>query len=181
MDMITDAQQVAKHEAAREAAQAAHAGGEFLTFRLGQEEYGIDILRVQEIRSYEQPTRIANAPAFIKGVVNLRGVIVPIVDLRMKLGCDSAEYNTFTVVIVLNVKGRVVGAVVDSVSDVLELSRDTIKPAPEMSSAVDAGFITGIGAVKNGTGDDATERMLILMDIESLMASAEMGLITELH
>ena len=172
MDMITDAQHVAQHEAAR--AQT-HAGGEFLTFRLGAEEYGIDILRVQEIRSYEQPTRIANAPAFIKGVVNLRGVIVPIVDLRMKLGCDSAEYNTFTVVIVLNVKGRVVGAVVDSVSDVLELSRDSIKPAPEMSSAVDAGFITGIGAVKNG---DA-ERMLILMDIESLMASAEMGLIDQ--
>ncbi len=175
MDMITDAQHVAKHEAAREAAQAGHAGGEFLTFRLGEEEYGIDILRVQEIRSYEQPTRIANSPSFIKGVVNLRGVIVPIVDLRMKLGCDSAEYNTFTVVIVLNVKGRVVGAVVDSVSDVLELSRDSIKPAPEMSSAVDAGFITGIGAVKNG---DA-ERMLILMDIESLMASAEMGLIDQ--
>ena len=179
MDMITDAQHVAQHEAARNAAQAGHAGGEFLTFRLGAEEYGIDILRVQEIRSYEQPTRIANAPAFIKGVVNLRGVIVPIVDLRMKLGCDSAEYNTFTVVIVLNVKGRVVGAVVDSVSDVLELSRDTIKPAPEMSSAVDAGFITGIGAVKNGTGEDASERMLILMDIESLMASAEMGLINQ--
>ena len=151
MDMITDAQHVAQHEAAREAAQAGHAGGEFLTFRLGEEEYGIDILRVQEIRSYEQPTRIANAPAFIKGVVNLRGVIV------------------------LNVKGRVVGAVVDSVSDVLELSRETIKPAPEMSSAVDAGFITGIGAVKNGD----TERMLILMDIESLMASAEMGLIDQ--
>ena len=182
MDMITDAQQVAKHESAREAAMAKmHAGGEFLTFRLGDEEYGIDILRVQEIRSYEQPTRIANAPAFIKGVVNLRGVIVPIVDLRMKLGCAAAEYNTFTVVIVLNVKGRVVGAVVDSVSDVLELSSDTIKPAPELSSAVDSGFITGIGAVKNGSGDDATERMLILMDIEALMASADMGLISDLH
>jgi purine-binding chemotaxis protein CheW len=174
MDMITDARQVAQHEAARAATQA---GGEFLTFRLGEEEYGIDILRVQEIRSYEQPTRIANAPAFIKGVVNLRGVIVPIVDLRMKLGCAAAEYNTFTVVIVLNVKGRVVGAVVDSVSDVLELSSDTIKPAPELSSAVDSGFITGIGTVKNGSGDDATERMLILMDIEALMASADMGLI----
>ena len=178
MDMITDARQVAQHEAARAATQA---GGEFLTFRLGEEEYGIDILRVQEIRSYEQPTRIANAPAFIKGVVNLRGVIVPIVDLRMKLGCAAAEYNTFTVVIVLNVKGRVVGAVVDSVSDVLELSSDTIKPAPELSSAVDSGFITGIGAVKNGSGDDACERMLILMDIEALMASADMGLISDLH
>ncbi|HKW82300.1 MAG TPA: chemotaxis protein CheW [Burkholderiaceae bacterium] len=171
MNMMTDAAHVASHEAAR--AAAVHAGGEFLTFRLGAEEYVIDILKVQEIRSYEQPTRIANSPSFIKGVVNLRGVIVPIVDLRLKLGCDSAEYNSFTVVIVLNVKGRVVGAVVDSVSDVLALDAQTIKPAPEMNSAVDTSFITGIGSVG--------ERMLILMDIEGLMASAEMGLINELH
>jgi purine-binding chemotaxis protein CheW len=170
MNMMTDAAHVASHEAAR---AAVHAGGEFLTFRLGAEEYGIDILKVQEIRSYEQPTRIANSPSFIKGVVNLRGVIVPIVDLRIKLGCDTAEYNSFTVVIVLNVKGRVVGAVVDSVSDVLALDAQTIKPAPEMNSAVDTSFITGIGSV--------AERMLILMDIEGLMASAEMGLINELH
>jgi purine-binding chemotaxis protein CheW len=170
MNMMTDAAHVASHEAAR---AAVHAGGEFLTFRLGAEEYGIDILKVQEIRSYEQPTRIANSPSFIKGVVNLRGVIVPIVDLRIKLGCDTAEYNSFTVVIVLNVKGRVVGAVVDSVSDVLALDAQTIKPAPEMNSAVDTSFITGIGSVG--------ERMLILMDIEGLMASAEMGLINELH
>ena len=142
---------------------------EYLSFKLGAEEYGIDILKVQEIRSYEQPTRIANAPAFVKGVVNLRGVIVPIVDLRLKLGCDTADYNSFTVVIVLNVKGRVVGAVVDSVSDVLELKADTIKPAPEMASAIDEGYITGIGSIN--------DRMLILMDIESLMASAEMGLV----
>ena len=148
-------------------------GGEFLTFRLGAEEYGIDILKVQEIRSYEQPTRIANAPPFIKGVVNLRGVIVPIVDLRLKLGCESAEYNGFTIVIVLNVKGRVVGAVVDSVSDVLALDKDTIKPAPEMSSAVDTSFISGIGSVAG--------RMLVLMDIEGLMASEEMGLINAVH
>ena len=185
MDMISDAQVVARHEAARQAAApsgpAAHSkmsnGGEFLTFRLGAEEYGIDILRVQEIRSYEQPTRIANAPSFIKGVVNLRGVIVPIIDLRLKLGCDKAEYNDFTVVIVLNVKGRVIGAVVDSVSDVLELTRDNIKPAPELNSAVDSSFITGIGTVRQGNGDDASERMLVLMDIEGLMSSAEMGLI----
>ena len=170
MNMMTDAAVVARHEAARTAIQL---GGEFLTFRLGGEEYGIDILKVQEIRSYEQPTRIANAPGFIKGVVNLRGVIVPIVDLRLRLGCDTAEYTALTVVIVLNVKGRVVGAVVDSVSDVLELSKDAIKPAPEMASAVDAGFITGIGSVKNGD----EQRMLILMDIEGLMASPEMGLI----
>jgi purine-binding chemotaxis protein CheW len=168
MDMIHEASHVARHEAAR-AAIAAQSGGEFLTFRLGAEEYGIDILKVQEIRSYEAPTRIANAPSFIKGVVNLRGVIVPIVDLRLKLGCDSNDYNSFTVVIVLNVRGRVVGAVVDSVSDVLELARDSIKPAPEMASAVDTSFITGISSVN--------DRMLILMDIEALMASAEMGLI----
>ena len=170
MNTMTDAAVVARHEAAH---TAQHVGGEFLTFRLGGEEYGIDILKVQEIRSYEPPTRIANAPAFIKGVVNLRGVIVPIVDLRLRLGCESAEYSALTVVIVLNVKGRVVGAVVDSVSDVLELAKDAIKPAPEMASAVDWGFMTGIGSVT--TGD--MQRMLILMDIEALMASEEMGLI----
>ena len=170
MDMMNDAAHVARHEAERAALAA---GGEFLTFRLGAEEYGIDILKVQEIRSYEQPTRIANAPAFVKGVVNLRGVIVPIVDLRLKLGCETAEYNSFTVVIVLNVKGRVVGAVVDSVSDVLELGAGTIKPAPQMSTAVDTGFITGIGSVN--------DRMLILMDIEALMSSDEMGLISTTH
>ncbi len=162
---------------AQNSAHMAATASEFLTFKLGEEEYGIDILRVQEIRSYEQPTRIANAPSFIKGVVNLRGVIVPIIDLRLKLGCDSAEYNTFTVVVVLNVKGRVVGAVVDSVSDVLELSREQIKPAPSLSSGVDSSYITGIGAVKSGHGENESERMLILMDIEGLMSSADMGLI----
>ncbi len=166
MNTMTETAAVARNEAA---GSAQHVGGEFLTFRLGGEEYGIDILKVQEIRSYEPPTRIANAPQFIKGVVNLRGVIVPIVDLRLRLGCESVEYSELTVVIVLNVKGRVVGAVVDSVSDVLELAKDAIRPAPEMASAVDASFITGIGSVG--------ERMLILIDIEGLMASPEMGLI----
>ena len=166
MDMIQEAAHVARHETARAAASTA---GEFLTFRLGPEEYGIDILKVQEIRSYEQPTRIANSPPFVKGVVNLRGVIVPIIDLRVKLGCETVDYNSFTVVIVLNVRGRVVGAVVDSVSDVLELAQDSIKPSPEMTAAVDTSFITGISNVN--------ERMLILMDIEALMASPEMGLI----
>jgi purine-binding chemotaxis protein CheW len=159
-------------QAARDGAATLARSGEYLTFRLGAEEYGIDILRVQEIRSYEQPTRIANAPAFIKGVVNLRGVIVPVIDLRLKLGCARADYDSFTVVIVLNVRCRVVGAVVDSVSDVLELGGAQIKPAPELNASVDPGFITGIGAVK--TGD--VERMLILMDIEALMSSADMGL-----
>ena len=168
MDMRNEATHLARQDGER-AAAAHNANAEYLTFRLGGEEYGIDILRVQEIRSYEEPTRIANAPGFIKGVVNLRGVIVPVVDLRIKLGCEKVEYNGFTVVIVLNVHGRVVGAVVDSVSDVLELSAELIKPAPEMTLAVDTSFITGIASVN--------ERMLILMDIESLMSSRDMGLI----
>ena len=159
--------------------QVRHAppGREYLTFRLGSEEYGIDILKVQEIRSYEPPTKIANAPSYLKGVVNLRGVIVPIVDLRIKFNClnaqGEAEINSFTVVIVLNVRGRVVGAVVDSVSDVMQLSEQMIQPAPEMSnSIVDTTYITGIANV--------SDRLLILMDIESLMGSAEMGLINSL-
>jgi len=141
---------------------------EYLTFRLDREEYGIDILKVQEIRGYEEPTRIANSPPFIKGVVNLRGTIVPIVDMRLRFGCSSAEYNSFTVVIILNVKNRVVGVVVDSVSDVLEMPSEAVKPAPEIHSAVDAKFIMGIGNV--------AERMLILLDIESLISSPELGL-----
>ena len=179
MDMTTDTAQVARHETNRAIAAAGGratvhtaAHGEYLTFRLGAEEYGIDILRVQEIRSFEQPTRIANAPAFLKGVVNLRGVIVPIIDLRLKLGCDSAEYNHFTVVIVLNVRGRVVGAVVDSVSDVLELAGEAIRPAPQLNATIDASYITGIGSV--------ADRMLILMDIEALMSSNDMGLMDDL-
>lgn len=149
---------------------AATVAGEFLTFRLGKEEYAIDILRVQEIRSYEEPTRMVNAPEFIKGVIDLRGVVVPIVDLRLKLLAPSAEYNAFTVVIVLNVQSIVVGVVVDSVSDVVALAHDSIKSAPQFDSGiVQSGFITGIANV----GD----RMLILMNIEALMGSAEMGLI----
>ncbi|MEO8298344.1 MAG: chemotaxis protein CheW [Burkholderiales bacterium] len=144
-------------------------GGEYLTFRLGAEEYGIDILKVQEIRSYEPPTRIANAPDFLKGVVNLRGVIVPIIDLRLKLGCERAELNGFTVVIVLNMKGRVIGAVVDSVSDVTQLPADVIQPAPDMSAVVDMRFIQGIAKVN--------EHMLILMDIESLLSSDDLRLL----
>jgi purine-binding chemotaxis protein CheW len=151
---------------------------ECLTFRLGAEEYGIDILRVQEIRGYEAPTRIANAPPFVKGVLNLRGVIVPIVDLRLKFGLDRVDYDVVTVTVVLNIAGRTVGAVVDSVSDVIELAADQIKAAPEFNAAVESSHVIGIGAIKQGDH----ERMLILVDIERLMASADMGLInTELH
>jgi len=108
-------------------------GQEFLVFTLGDEEYGIDILKVQEIRGYDQVTRIANTPDFIKGVTNLRGVIVPIVDLRVKFSQQDVEYNDNTVVIVLNLGQRVVGIVVDGVSDVLSLASDRIRPAPEFA------------------------------------------------
>ena len=142
---------------------------EFLAFKLGDEEYGIDILRVQEIRSYEVPTRIANAPAFIKGVVNLRGVIVPIVDMRLKFNLDSANYDSFTVVIVLNIASRIVGMVVDAVSDVITLTPEQLRPVPEFNSNIDADHLLAIGAI-----DD---RMLILVDIEKLISGAEMGLV----
>jgi purine-binding chemotaxis protein CheW len=143
---------------------------EYLTFRLGQEEYGIDILKVQEIRGYEKPTRIANVPEFIRGVVNLRGTIVPIVDMRLKFNCEKAEYNGFTVVIILNLYHRVVGIVVDSVSDVMELSADQVRPAPELDASLDSATVLGLGSVN--------DRMLILLDIEKLMASVDMGLVS---
>lgn len=148
---------------------------EVLSFKLGAEEYGIDILKVQEIRGYEPPTRIANTPGFMKGVVNLRGVIVPIVDMRLRFELADVNYDAFTVVIILNVASRTVGIVVDSVSDVLELRPDQIKPAPEFNGSIAATHITGLGTVTSGD----TERMLILMDIEQMLSSADMGLMDD--
>ena len=145
---------------------------EFLAFKLGQEEYGIDILKVQEIRGYETVTRIANAPEFIKGVVNLRGIIVPIVDMRIKFDLGEPSYDQFTVVIILTIAGRIVGMVVDSVSDVTTLAPEQIRPAPEMGSAFNTDYLIGLGTLE--------ERMLILVDIDTLMSSSEMGLIEQL-
>jgi len=150
--------------------QAADSGGrELLTFTLGSEEYGIDILKVQEIRGYDAVTTIANSPEFIKGVINLRGIIVPIIDMRIKFRLGNVTYNQLTVVIILNVANRVVGIVVDGVSDVITLSAEQLKPAPEFSSALDTQYITGLGTV-----DD---RMIIVMDIERLMTSRDMDLV----
>ena len=145
---------------------------EVVTFTLGQEEYGIDIQRVQELRGYNTVTCIANAPAHIKGVVNLRGIIVPIIDMRIKFDLGEPRYDEFTVVIVLNIGGRVVGMVVDSVSDVITLSAEQIKPAPEMGSVLDTDYIIGLGTLDT--------RMLILVDIDRLMSSEELGLIEKL-
>ncbi|NTV51174.1 MAG: chemotaxis protein CheW [Geobacteraceae bacterium] len=146
---------------------------EFLTFTLGNEEYGIDILKVQEIRGYDTVTHIANAPEFIKGVINLRGVIVPIVDMRIKFKVGEPTYNEFTVVIIINVLDRVIGMVVDGVSDVVALTPEQIKPTPEMGTALNTDYITGLGTLN--------DQMLILVDIEKLMSSEEMQVMEQVN
>ncbi len=151
--------------------QQLETGHETLVFALGQEEYGIDILKVQEIRGYDAVTTIANSPPFLKGVINLRGTIVPIVDMRIKFNLGKVEYDQFTVVIILNVAKRVVGMVVDAVSDVITLLPEQIKPAPEFGSALKTEYINGLGTVDS--------RMIIMVDIEKLMTSQEMALVEE--
>jgi purine-binding chemotaxis protein CheW len=146
---------------------------EVLAFTLGREEYGIDIQKVQELRGYDAVTRIANSPEFIKGVVNLRGIIVPIIDMRIKLNIGTPTYDQFTVVIILSIAGRVMGMVVDSVSDVTTLSADQIKPAPDMGGAFNTDFVLGLGTLD--------ERMLILVDIDKLMSSDEMDMIEKMN
>ncbi len=149
-------------------------GHEFLAFTMGDEEYGLDILQVQEIRGYETDavTRIANMPAFFKGVMNLRGVIVPIVDMRIKFNLGTPSYDEFTIVIVLNLGGKVVGMVVDSVSDVTTLTSQQIRPAPDMAGVFDSDYLIGLGTLD--------ERMLILVDIDKLMGSPEIGILGNL-
>jgi len=142
---------------------------EVLSFRLGGEEYAISILKVQEIRGYDAVTRIASAPDYLKGVINLRGIIVPIVDMRIKFNVGQATYDAFTVVIVLNINGHTIGMVVDSVSDVVTLTPDQIKPAPDLGASVSSDYLQGLGTVG--------ERMLILLDIDRLLGSEEMGLL----
>jgi purine-binding chemotaxis protein CheW len=145
---------------------------EVLAFKLGSEEYAIDIQKVQELRGYDLVTHIANSPDYIKGVVNLRGHIVPIIDMRIKFQLGDASYDQFTVVIVLNIDNHIIGMVVDSVSDVITLSPEQIKPAPEMGTAVSTDYLIGLGTID--------QRMLILVDIGSLMSSEELGLISKL-
>ena len=145
---------------------------EVLSFRLGAEEYGIGILTVQEIRGYEAPTRIANAPQWLLGVLNLRGQIVPIVDMRLRFNLGQVRYDSLTVVIILNIGQHVIGMVVDGVSDVVTLAPDQVRPAPALGGSIDAECLHGLGTVG--------ERMLILLDIERLMASPDMGLVTSM-
>lgn len=145
---------------------AAPTAREVLTFRLGAEEYGIDLLRTQEIRSYVEPTHLANAPAHIKGVINLRGVIVPVIDLRIQLHLDSVPYDLSTVVIILSVAERTVGLVVDSVTDVVELDHRHLRAMPRLDAGANTDFVTAIGSIG--------ERMLILLDVEHLLGDASL-------
>jgi purine-binding chemotaxis protein CheW len=152
--------------------RATPTGGEYLSCRLGDEEYGIEILRVQEIRSFEQPTRMAGAPAHVLGVVNLRGIIVPVLDLRVKFGCASAEFSPTTVVVVLRLSDRTVGAVVDSVSDVLHLQAEQIMPPPDLGPSAAGHGVVGIGTLPAGEGS----RMLLLLDAEQAIGGADFAL-----
>jgi len=173
MQAATTTSPANNNAAANAAAMAAPAPAakalEFLAFTLGQEEYGVDIQKVQELRGYDTVTRIANAPEHIKGVVNLRGIIVPIVDMRIKFNLGTPSYDQFTVVIILNIASRVMGMVVDSVSDVITLNPEQVRPAPEMGALLDTEYLIGLGTLD--------ERMLILVDIDKLMSSADMALI----
>jgi purine-binding chemotaxis protein CheW len=144
---------------------------EVLSFKLGSEEYGLDILKVQEIRGYDAVTQIANSPDYVKGVINLRGLIVPIVDMRIRFNMPNPSYDAFTVVIILRIDARTIGMVVDSVSDVVVLTREQVKPAPSMGSVLDTEYIKGLGTID--------ERMLILLDIDKLMSSSAMGFIAD--
>lgn len=151
-----------------QALDAAEPTREYLTFRLGDEEYGVDILKVQEIRGYDAVTKIPDAPEFVKGVINLRGTIMPVVDMRLRFHLGEAVYDAFTVMIILQLEHRKVGMVVDSVSDVLRLSDAQTLPPPEFGGSMDTRYISGLGSVD--------ERLLILVDIERLMASEDMAL-----
>jgi purine-binding chemotaxis protein CheW len=146
---------------------------QFLTFKLAGEEYGVGILSVQEIRGWSAVTAIPHSPNWLLGVINLRGVVVPIIDLRIKFNFAKAEYNEFTVVIILNVGARVVGIVVDGVSDVITLANDQIKPAPSLGNNADTSHIIGFGTLD--------ERMRILMDVERLMASTDLSAVSKAH
>lgn len=146
---------------------------EYLTFTLGDEEYGINILNVQEIRGYDAVTRIANSPDYIKGVINMRGIIVPIIDMRLKFQLGAVEYNQFTVVIILNIDDRVIGMVVDGVSDVVALKSGQIHPAPEFGSVMDTDYIDGLATLD--------QRMVIIVDIEKLMTAGDMGLVDRIR
>ncbi|HRC73632.1 MAG TPA: chemotaxis protein CheW [Candidatus Competibacter sp.] len=150
--------------------EATAEGLQYLTFSLAGEEYGVDILKVQEIRGWAPVTKVPNAPAFVRGVMNLRGAIVPVIDLRLRFNLESVEYTKTTVVIVVTVQSasgsRIIGTVVDGVSDVLNLNVADIQPAPDFGTAVHTEFISGLVTVEAG--------MVMLLDVDRLLSVEEM-------
>jgi purine-binding chemotaxis protein CheW len=142
-------------------------GSQYLTFTLGHEEYGVEILKVQEIKGALAITPIPNTPAHIKGVMNLRGTIIPVVDLRQKFGLQAGEANAFTVIIVVKVGAKVMGLVVDGVSDVLNIPIADIQATPDFGSQVDARFISGMAK--------AGERLVVLLDIDRVLGSEDLA------
>ncbi len=147
-----------------------------LTFTLADEEYGVDILRVQEIKGWDSVTGIPNTPDYIRGVINLRGTIVPVIDMRLRFGLPPLEYGPLTVVIVLRVESgsrtRIMGIVVDAVSDVYNLPEDRIRPAPDFGGAVESEFITGLAGVE--------DKMVIVLDVDRLLNSRELAVMDSL-
>ena len=142
---------------------------EVLVFVIGKEEYGVDILKVQEIRGYEKVTAIPSAPDFLKGVVNLRGIIVPVIDMRIKFALPEPRYDSFTVVVILRLASRVIGIVVDAVSDVVRLAPNDVKEPPRLGSVVDASYLTGVATLN--------DRMVLLLDIEKFLSTGELDLL----
>ncbi len=142
---------------------------EVLVFVIGKEEYGVDILKVQEIRGYEKVTAIPSAPDFLKGVVNLRGIIVPVIDMRIKFRLPDPQYNSFTVVVILRLASRVIGIVVDAVSDVVRLGANDVKDPPKLGSVVDSSYLTGVATLN--------DRMVLLLDIEKFLSTGELDLL----
>jgi len=145
---------------------------QFLTFNLAEEYYGVDILKVQEIKGYTNVTKIPNTPDYLKGVLNLRGTIVPIVDLRMKFGMGVTEPTSFTVVVVVNVRNRVMGFLVDAVSDVLDLNAKDIQPPPELGNTVDITFVAGIG--------NSNDHLVTLLDIDRVLTDDEVKAVVDI-
>ena len=150
-----------EHRESAPVADTTEDSAQYLTFTLDGEEYAVDILRVQEIRGYSSVTSIPNAPAYVKGVMNLRGTVVPVFDIRLKFGMEPRAYDRFTVIVVVNVGSRVVGLIVDSVSDVLDIPADAIQPTPDLGTGVDTTVMQGIARTN--------DRLVTLLDIDAVV------------
>ena len=155
--------------AAKQIEKAKALSNQYVTFQLGTETYGISILKLNEIIAYQTCTTIPNVPSFIKGVLNLRGIVVPVIDLRERFGMDIKDYDQFTVIMILDVSGRIMGLVVDAVSDVIALNGEDVKPRPHFSTGISTEFIQGMGIKDN--------KFIILLDVDKLLSDEELNMV----